>query len=66
MGIGAKSIIQETEDNVRVLKKRMTDLREFGVWLKQELSTFNSLTEASTSIMCGVIKQLFHRAMIVN
>lgn len=51
LGISAKSIRQETEDNERVLKKRMADLREFEVWLNQELPTFNSLTEAS--IMSG-------------
>lgn len=51
MGISAKSIRQETEDNERVLKKRMTDLREFEVWLNQELPTFSSLVEAS--IMSG-------------
>lgn len=51
MGISAKSIRQETEDNERVLKKRMADLREFEVWLNQELPTFSSLVEAS--IMSG-------------
>lgn len=51
MGISVKSIRQETEDNERVLKKRMADLREFEVWLNQELPTFSSLVEAS--IMSG-------------
>jgi len=51
IGISAKSIRQETEDNERVLKKRMSDLREFEVWLRQELLTFSSLVEAS--IMSG-------------
>lgn len=51
VGIHTKSIKQEIEDNERVLKKRMTDLREFGVWLKQELPTFNLL--AKSSIMYG-------------
>ncbi len=51
LGISAKSIKQETEDNERVLKKRMADLREFEVWLNQELPTFHSLAESS--IMCG-------------
>ena len=51
MGISVKSIRQETEDNERVLKKRMADLREFEVWLNQELPTFSSLAEAS--IMSG-------------
>lgn len=51
LGISAKSIKQETEDNERVLKKRMADLREFEVWLNQELQTFRSLVEAS--IMSG-------------
>lgn len=51
MGISAKSIRQEIEDNERVLKKRLADLREFEVWLRQELPTFNSLAEAS--IMSG-------------
>lgn len=47
MGISAKSIRQETEDNERVLKKRMADLREFEVWLNQELPTFHSIAEAT-------------------
>lgn len=51
MGISAKSIRQETEENEKILKKRMTDLREFEVWLNQELPTFHSLAEAS--IMSG-------------
>lgn len=51
LGISAKSIKQETEANERVLKKRMADLREFEVWLNQELPTFRSLVEAS--IMSG-------------
>lgn len=51
MGISAKSIKQEIEDNEKILKKRMTDLREFEVWLNQELPTFRSLVEAS--IMSG-------------
>lgn len=51
MGISAKSIRQEIEDNERVLKKRMADLREFEVWLNQELPTFHSLAESS--IMSG-------------
>jgi hypothetical protein len=51
LGISAKSIKQEIEDNERVLKKRMADLREFEVWLNQELPTFSSLVEAS--IMSG-------------
>ena len=51
MGISAKSIRQETEDNERILKKRMADLREFEVWLNKELPTFHSLVEAS--IMSG-------------
>lgn len=51
LGISAKSIKQEIEDNERVLKKRMADLREFEVWLNQELPTFHSLAEAS--IMSG-------------
>lgn len=51
MGISAKSIRQETEDNERKLNKRMFDLREFEVWLNQELPTFHFLAEAS--IMSG-------------
>lgn len=51
MGISAKSIKQEIEDNEKILKKRMADLREFEVWLNQELPTFRSLVEAS--IMSG-------------
>ena len=51
MGISAKSIRQETEDNERKLNKRMFDLREFEVWLNKELPTFSSLVEAS--IMSG-------------
>lgn len=51
LGISAKTIKQEIEDNERVLKKRMADLREFEVWLNQELPTFKSLTDAS--IMSG-------------
>lgn len=51
MGISAKSIRQETEDNERKLNKRLFDLREFEVWLNKELPTFSSLVEAS--IMCG-------------
>lgn len=51
MGISAKSIRQETEDNERKLNKRMFDLRAFEVWLNQELPTFHSLAEAS--IMSG-------------
>lgn len=51
LGISAKSIKQETEDNERKLNKRMFDLREFEVWLNQELPTFHSLAEAS--IMSG-------------
>lgn len=51
LGISAKSIKQEIEDNERVLKKRMADLREFEVWLNQELQTFRSLVESS--IMSG-------------
>lgn len=47
MGISAKSIKQEIEDNEKILKKRMADLREFEVWLNQELPTFRSLVEAS-------------------
>ena len=47
MGISAKSIRQETEDNERKLNKRLFDLREFEVWLNQELPTFHSLAEAS-------------------
>ena len=42
-----KSIKQEIEDNERVLKKRMSDLNEFEVWLYKEMPTFYSLAEAS-------------------
>ncbi len=42
-----KSIKQEIEDNERVLKKRMSDLNEFEVWLYKEMPTFHSLAEAS-------------------
>ena len=67
LGISAKSIKQEIEDNERVLKKRMADLREFEVWLNQELPTFKSLTDASivsggksvvTSFYGGYVKLL--------
>lgn len=51
LGISAKSIKQEIEDNEKLLKKRLADLREFEVWLNQELPTFKSLTDAS--IMSG-------------
>ena len=51
LGISAKSIKQEIEDNEKVLRKRMSDLREFEVWLNQELPTFHSIAEAS--IMAG-------------
>ena len=51
LGISAKSIRQETEDNEKILKKRMADLREFEVWLNQELPTFKTLADAS--IMSG-------------
>ena len=51
LGISAKSIRQETEENEKILKKRMADLREFEVWLCQELPTFKSIVDAS--IMCG-------------
>ena len=47
----AKTITQELEDNERILKKKLTDLREFEVWLNKELPTFSSLVEAS--IMSG-------------
>lgn len=46
-----KSIKQELEDNERVLKKRMADLKEFEVWLYKEMHTFKSLADAS--IMSG-------------
>lgn len=51
LGISAKTIRQETEDNETKLKKRMADLMEFEVWLYQELPTFKSLADAS--IMSG-------------
>lgn len=51
LGISAKSIRQETEENEKILKKRMDDLMEFEVWLTQELPTFKSIAEAS--IMSG-------------
>ena len=51
LGISAKSIRQETEENEKILKKRIADLREFAVWLNQELPTFKSLADAS--IMSG-------------
>ena len=46
-----KSIKQELEDNERVLKKRIADLKEFEVWLYKEMPTFHSIAEAS--IMSG-------------
>ena len=46
-----KSIKQEIEDNERVLKKRIADLKEFEVWLYKEMPTFHSIAEAS--IMSG-------------
>ena len=51
LGISAKSIRQETEENEKILKKRQADLMEFEVWLYQELPTFKSLADAS--IMSG-------------
>lgn len=51
LGISAKSIRQETEEKEKILKKRMSDLMEFEVWLNQELPTFKSIAEAS--IMSG-------------
>ena len=51
LGISAKTIRQETEENEKILKKRMADLREFEVWLNQELPTFQSIADAS--IMSG-------------
>lgn len=61
LGISAKSIRQETEENEKILKKRIADLREFEVWLNQELPTFKSIVEAS--IMSGgksVITSFYH------
>ena len=46
-----KSIKQEIEDNERVLKKRIADLKEFEVWLYKEMPTFHFIAEAS--IMSG-------------
>lgn len=45
------SIKQELEDNERVLKKRIADLKEFEVWLYKEMPTFHLIAEAS--IMSG-------------
>lgn len=52
LGISAKTIKQEIEDNEMVLNKRMADLWEFKVWLNQELPTFHSLV-ASAIIIDG-------------
>ena len=46
----AKTIKQELEDNERILKKKLTDLWEFKVWLNQELSTLKSLVKYSIMI----------------
>jgi len=46
----AKTITQELEDNERILKKKLTDLWEFKVWLNQELSTLKSLVKYSIII----------------
>ena len=46
-----KTIKQEIEDNERVLKKRIADLKEFEVWLYKEMPTFHFIAEAS--IMSG-------------
>ena len=46
----AKTIKQELEDNERILKKKLTDLWEFKVWLNQELSTLKSLVKYSIII----------------
>ena len=46
-----QSIKQEIEDNERVLKKRIADLKEFEVWLYKEMPTFHFIAEAS--IMSG-------------
>jgi hypothetical protein len=61
LGISAKSIRQETEENEKILKKRMADLMEFELWLNQELPTFKSIEGAS--IMSGgksVITSFYH------
>lgn len=60
LGISAKSIRQETEENEKILKKRMADLREFEVWLNQELPTFKSIVEASIMSGCKSVITSFY------
>lgn len=59
-GIRAKSIRQETEDNERVLKKRMADLKEFEVWLYKEMPTFHFIAEASIMSGCNSVVTSFY------
>lgn len=59
-GIRAKSIRQETEDNERVLKKRIADLKEFEVWLYKEIPTFHFIAEASIMSGCNSVVTSFY------
>lgn len=59
-GIRAKSIRQETEDNERVLKKRIADLKEFEVWLYKEMPTFHFIAEASIMSGCNSVVTSFY------
>ena len=55
-----KSIKQELEDNERVLKKRMADLKEFEVWLYKEMPTFHSIAKASIMSGCNSVVTSFY------
>lgn len=46
-GIHTKSFKHELEENEKILMKRMADLYEFNIWLKQELPTFHSLVASA-------------------